>query len=205
MSLRSEEVDTEGYAADTTPYEDWGSGFAAIHARAQSLISPLGADELTRAPRHDAWSVEQILEHLTISNSAYAASMTRAIDGSAHSSRSVSSSSKPWKPTLVGRLLRRSMDPSSTRKLPAPGRSRPGRSVAPGSLDRFVASNEQLARLLERAQVAHAANERFASPLAALIRLNVGDGFTICVAHSQRHLQQIERTISAVRSASPTL
>lgn len=187
----------------TDPYADWSGALAAVRIRAQALIASLDAAQRGRAPRRDAWSVDQVLEHLVISNSVYATSMARAIDGSA-SAGVPSRNGTRWKPTLIGRLLRKAVDPSSTRRLRSPRRARPGPTVAPGALERFIGSIERLEQLIDRARDARAANARYPSPLAALIRLNVGDGFAVCVAHSRRHLLQVERTISAVRGAAKT-
>jgi hypothetical protein len=38
---------------------------------------------------------------------------------------------------------------------------------------------------------------RFGSPVTALIRLNLGDGFLILVAHAERHFGQIDRAVAA--------
>ncbi|MES2523648.1 MAG: DinB family protein [Gemmatimonadota bacterium] len=182
-------------SVEEAPYAEWSAALAGIRARAGRLVAPLSPAERQRTPRAEAWSVDQILEHLVISNNGYAESMARAIDAAA----TRGGSAKAWKPTFVGRILRQSVDPSSTRRLRSPKKSRPWPAIAPGVLDRFIGSVDALEQLLHRSREAGAASQRFSSPLAPIIRLNVGDGFAVCVAHARRHLLQIERTITDVQ------
>ena len=101
---------------------------------------------------------------------------------------------------MMGKLLRRAVDPKSARRIRSPRRSRPGPDVRSDVLARFSAGLTTLDGLMTRAAGADLNAVRFASPLASIVRLNLGDGFAICTAHTARHTAQIERTIDAVRA-----
>ena len=176
---------------------EWHRSLASTRARALSLVDPLTPAERGASPAPGAWSVDQILEHLAVSNALYVQSMRVAL--AAHAK---GGSAGEWKPTWLGRLLRNSVDPSSQRKLPAPKRIVPGPTVQPGVLERFVSSVDDLDALLEQSEDLDLRRVRFMSPLARFLRLNLGDGFAICVAHIARHTNQIERTIARNRGAA---
>jgi hypothetical protein len=44
---------------------------------------------------------------------------------------------------------------------------------------------------------------RFRSPVTALLRLNLGDGFLILISHAERHFGQIDRVLSGRRAGTP--
>ena len=172
--------------------QQWRDALAGTRSRAASLVLPLTSAHRARSPAAGAWSVDRILEHMAAANALYAASMKKAL--AAHPVRA-SHDAGEWKPTWLGRLLRTAVDPQSQRKLPAPRRIVPGPTVHAGVLERFVSGIDDLTGLMEMAAGADLRRVRFASPLARLIKLNLGDGFAICVAHTARHTDQIARTI----------
>lgn len=176
----------------------WRGELEALRTRVEALVAPLTPLERRQTPAPRAWNVDQVLEHLTIANGLYAAAMAAALDSGA-ASTSGADAAAPWKPTMVGKLLRRAVDPRSARRTRSPRRSRPGPDVRSDVLARFTAGLTQLDGLMARAAGTDLNAVRFASPLAAIVRLNLGDGFAICTAHTARHTAQIERTIDAVR------
>lgn len=183
---------------------EWRASLVATRARATALVAPLTPAERSRPPAPGAWTVDQILEHLTVANALYAASMKEALAGHARTGHARAAASTPaaWKPTWLGRLLRNSVDPSSTRKLPAPKRIVPGPMVGGGVLERFVGSVDDLVALLDQSEGADLRRLRFTSPLSRFVRLNLGDGFAVCAAHVARHTNQIERTIARNKGAA---
>jgi hypothetical protein len=186
-------------ATRATNLTEWRASLASTRARATTLVEPLSAADREKAPAHGAWSVDQILEHLATTNTLYAASMKGAL---ASYDRSVAPPPSDWKPTWIGRMLRNAVDPQSQRKLPAPQRVVPGPTVHSGVLERFVGSVDELSALLDASEGLDLRRVRFRSPLLRFLRLNLGDGFAICVAHTARHANQIERTIARLRGAA---
>lgn len=162
-----------------------------------ALVTTLTPLQRTQAPHSGAWSVDQILEHLTIVNALYGASMHRAIaHASAERGLQRAATSIVWKPTLIGRLLHKAVHPSTARRLPAPKRVQPGPLVAADVLPRFVRSVDTLIGLIADSAPFDINRVRFASPILSVIRLNLGDGFLICAAHIERHLAQLQRAVA---------
>lgn len=176
--------------------QDWQDQLGALRERARSLVIPLTHVERVRTPAAGAWSVDQVLEHLTTFNGLYVVVMQRALTVQA---TRASSSHSAWKPTFMGRMLVKASDPSSTRRMPSPRRSRPGPIVGAHALARFEESVSNICTLMRSADGVDLRSVRFPSPFTALVRLNLGDGFAICVTHTARHVAQIERTIDAIR------
>lgn len=174
---------------------EWQAALTSLRDHTHALIEPLTQVDRARTPAAGAWSVDQILEHIAISNQLYVVVMQRALTVQANRA---TSTHPAWKHTLLGGLLRRAVDPSSQRKLRSPRRSRPGPTVRAQVLPRFTESVDGLRQLMQDADGVDLRAVRFPSPFAALLRLNLGDGFAICVAHTARHIRQIERTIDAV-------
>ena len=79
------------------------------------------------------------------------------------------------------------------RKLPAPRAYVPALVPRPDVFEEFRARQRDTALLLERARALEWSRLHLAAPISRLIRLNLGDCFTIVVAHARRHLGQIER------------
>lgn len=174
---------------------DWRSTLGSLRDQTIALVTPLSQVERAHTPAAGAWSVDQILEHVAISNGLYLTVMQRALTVQANR---VSSPHAAWKPTLLGRMLRKSVDPSSTRRVPSPRKSRPGPTVGSQVLPRYSQAIDDLCTLVTGADGVDLRAVRFPSPFTSLVRLNLGDGFAICAAHTARHVGQIERTIERV-------
>ncbi len=174
---------------------DWQIALTSLRDQTRALVDPLTQVDRARTPAAGAWSVDQILEHLSIANRLYVVVMQRALTVQANRA---TSRHPAWKPTMIGSLLRRAVDPSAQRKLPAPRRARPGPTVRAHVLTRFTDGVDDLRQLMQDADGVDLRAVRFPSPFASILRLNLGDGFAICVAHTARHVKQIERTIERV-------
>ena len=174
---------------------DWLAALTLLRDQTHDLVTSLTQMDRARTPAAGAWSVDQILEHLAISNQLYVVVMQRALTMQANR---VTSRHPVWKPTLIGGLLRRAVDPAAPRKLRSAKRLRPGPTVRAHVLSRFTESVDGLRRLMQDADGVDLRAVRFPSPFASIIHLNLGDGFAICVAHTARHIKQIERTIERV-------
>ena len=66
-------------------------------------------------------------------------------------------------------------------------------------LDRFLASNEEARRLVERAGEVDVNHVRFKNPFVPMLRFTIGTGLEIIAKHQDRHLLQAERVRAAMR------
>jgi hypothetical protein len=136
-------------------------------------------------PPDGGWSIAQVIEHLIISDSLYLPEL-----------REVIANGKPgtaeWKPTMTGGFIIRALQPTSTRRTPAPRVFRPAEPRA-DVVDACIRVKEELAGLMESAKGVDLLRNKLHSPVSKLIRINLGDAFMILTVHTQRHLQQIAR------------
>lgn len=163
--------------------------------RAEGMAAPLDDAAMRWSPPGGGWSVGQVLEHLVTTDREYLAKMRPAI--AAARARGGGGAVGAWKPSWVGAMIARATDPATTKPVPTPRRFRPAGPPRPDVAARFRASREELAALLEEVGGLDLRRVRLASPVSALIRLNLGDVFVVLTLHGERHLQQMERVMSA--------
>ena len=98
-------------------------------------------------------------------------------------------------PGWFGRLfIRTVIDPTTApTKRKAPSKIVPTNTVDATILDRFLRSNDETRRVIDRAQSVDVNRVRFKNPFVWWIRFTVGTGLEIIVRHEDRHLRQAER------------
>lgn len=161
----------------------------ATDTKLQALAGTLGDRALRWAPPTGGWSIGQVLEHLTVAADSYLTPMRRLIE---RALAATGAGGDPlWRPSLMGGFLAKSL--RAPRGLPAPRAYIPALVARADVLAEFRKRQRETAMLLERARPLEWNRIRMASPISRLIRLNLGDCFTIGVAHARRHLGQIER------------
>lgn len=166
----------------------------AIDARALEIRDTVDRAAFGWVPPEGAWSVGQVFEHLCIVNDDYLRAL-RALTEKLPVSASVPAARLTWRPSFVGGFLARSM--VSPRKLPAPRIWRPGPEPRPNVIEEFLARQREIVGLIERSTGHAWSRMRLASPVSPLIRMNVGDAFTIMVRHEERHFRQIDERLAA--------
>jgi hypothetical protein len=167
----------------------------AVIDRIREAVSALSPDALARRPAHGGWSIAEVLEHLIVSTDSYLEAMrplVQGIRGPRSSERTM------WKPSLMGGLLVWSF--RSPRKLPAPKLYQPASSPRSRPLEEFVQRQEEVGQLLNEAGSLDWRAIRMRSPVTPLVRMNLGDAFTVLVSHTERHAGQIERLKSVTGS-----
>jgi len=162
---------------------------AGIDQAVQALVSGLNEAQLNWQPAAGAWSIGQCLEHLSITNEKYLTAMAPALQGKPDAP--VEEIRAGW---LSHWFLKNFVEPSpGGRKVPAPGKIRPGSRVSPHVIERFLASNRACRELIVQARSKDVNRIRFWNPLAPGIRFTVGVGFEIIASHEQRHVMQADR------------
>jgi uncharacterized damage-inducible protein DinB len=165
---------------------------AEIDARAEALAARLGPGQLNWSPPEGGWGVGQVFEHLCVANDSYLERF-EAILARPDAPRATEASA--WRPSVMGGMLARALSPRSTRKTRAPKRYRVGGTPRPNVVGEFLRRQRDLEAYMRRAAPLDWRRTRTTSPISPLIRLNLGDCFTILVVHAQRHMGQIERLL----------
>ena len=63
----------------------------------------------------------------------------------------------------------------------------------PLELERYRAGQDVMVGLVSDAAGVGLNRTRLASPVSPLLRINLGDAFSVCLAHGRRHMDQIRR------------
>ncbi len=166
------------------------SAASQVAADAKSTFGGLSPAQLNWKPSAERWSVAQCFDHLITSNKGFPPIIDDVLKGRKQSFWE----SMPLLPGLAGKLLIKSLDPASTRKIKAPKRFEPAQSdIAPSVIDDF---SDQQTRIVEKMKATeHLDLEKIVitSPAVAAITYSLMDAYRIIVVHEHRHFQQAKR------------
>ena len=158
---------------------------------ARASFGGLSAAQLNWKPSAERWSIAQCFEHLITSNKGYLP-IIESVRSGKKQTRFVER--LPVLPGLAGKLLIKSLDPASTRKLKAPKSFQPAQSdISATVIEDFVAQQEQIIEGMK--STAHLDLEKIiiTSPALSFVAYSLMDGYRIIVTHERRHFQQAER------------
>jgi hypothetical protein len=161
----------------------------AADQRAKELAAGFTLEQLNWPPKPGAWGVGQCLEHLAMTNEAYASSISESLAG--QPVRVVPEITLGW---FARWFIQNYIEPSPKSKhARAPKKIVPGTQVGFSVLDRFIRSNQALREVIRNAGAYDVNRIRFKNPFLPLLRFTVGAGLQIVVKHQRRHLLQAER------------
>ena len=161
-----------------------------IEPRTRVAVTGLPESKFREVPPDGGWSIAQIFEHLCVSNREY-------LDGPLPSAvaKALEKGPREWRPSFLGGWLASALI-EGTKPMSTPRVLRVGEPRA-NVVDEFLQSVAETRKLL-LAVDGHDLRQAMRSPVAPIIRMNVGDALRILVVHSHRHLAQAERTRRAV-------
>lgn len=146
------------------------------------------------SPGSGRWSVAQVLEHLNVYARFYLGAMEKALH--LNQSLPVETFRSGWLGDYFTRLMQPPADGSPVKKMKAPSNAKP--SVSPDAavvLAEFISHQYHLLNVLEIARHADLNGIRVPTSLSRFIRLKLGDTIRFLVAHQERHMLQITRTL----------
>lgn len=158
-----------------------------LDARVRVAFERLDDDAMNRPIPPSQWSPLQILDHMLRTNGPYLELLRLAsppVGGDA-----------PVKHSFFGKMLMKFAGP--TGNIPAP----PALHPSPGPLervvvDRYMAQSSELAEVVQHLSGKALDSYRISSPFAKLIKLNLADVLAITLEHTERHVGQIEASLS---------
>ena len=161
-----------------------------VAVNTKSTFGHLSPTQLNWKPSAERWSVAQCFDHLLTSNQGY----VPIIDGVLEGRKQSFWESMPLLPGVAAKLLIKSLDPASTRKIKAPKRFAPAQSdISASILDDFATQQSVMVEKMKA--TAHLALEKIVitSPVAAAVTYSLMDAYRIIVVHEHRHFQQAKR------------
>lgn len=167
----------------------------ALRERITGLTRPLDPEQLLRRPPDGGWSVGHVLEHLCVTSELYEPPLRTLLRTARPDA---AAPLREWKPTLIGGFMVRTFDKPA--KLPTPKSMVPAATPRGGVVEAFLAHLDAQARLLDDASSLDWRRLRMASPAVPvpLKVFNLGDVFSILVAHAERHARQMERVVGTL-------
>jgi hypothetical protein len=161
-----------------------------VASETKNIFGQLSASQLNWKPSADRWSVAQCFDHLLTTNKGYFPIIESVLAGE----KQTFWESMPLLPGLAGKLLIKSLDPASTRKLKAPKRFAPAQSdIRDSIINDFIDQQEKLVERMKATEHLNLEKIIVTSPAAAAITYSLMDAYRIIVVHEQRHFQQAKR------------
>jgi len=159
---------------------------------ARSTFGHLTPSQLNWKPSAERWSVAQCFDHLLTSNKGYLPIIDNVLAGY----KRTFWQSMPVLPGLMGKLLVKSMDPASTRKVKAPKRFQPAQSDISGSIiNDFINLQKQIVDKMKATEHLDLEKIVITSPVAGVVIYSLMDAYRLIVVHEQRHFQQAKRVV----------
>src|SRR5215470_8445206 len=156
--------------------------------RASELWSKHSPEQLLRRPAEKKWSAAECIEHLNITNRAYALRIEQAL-------RELDTkkllASAPMATNFNVKLLKWWLEPPSRLKLPTGAGFLPvAVTSAEDVLHAFQELNAKMDEQLSRGRCLPLDRAMIASPFSESMKYNVYSAFVLIAAHNRRHLWQ---------------
>lgn len=163
----------------------------AIANDARQVFGSLSPSQLNWKPSPERWSVAQCFDHLITTNRGYLPIVDDVLQGRKKSSVW---QKLPVLPGFWGKILIKSLDPASTRKIRAPRKFEPAQSDVPGTIiEDFVAQQNQVIEKMRATANLDLERIVITSPAASVVTYSLMDAYRIIVVHERRHFQQAQR------------
>ena len=161
-----------------------------VASEARSTFGHLTPSQLNWKPSAERWSVAQCFDHLISSNSGYFPIIDNVLAGY----KPTLWQRMPVLPGLMGKLLIKAMDPSSTRKVKAPKRFQPAQSdISSSIINDFVDQQKQIVDKMKATEHLDLEKIVITSPAVGIVIYSLMDAYRFIVVHEQRHFQQAKR------------
>lgn len=159
----------------------------------QETAAKLKPDQLLWRPDASNWSVGECLSHLTVTVERYLPMLDAAIE----KGRAAGKTGKgPFRYGWLSSYFVKLLEPPPSRRFRAPKPFLPPSQLdAAKVLPDFLSAHQKLMERMERASGLDLAGIKVQSPAFALLRLNLGKGFELMLAHCRRHLWQAQRVM----------
>ena len=160
--------------------------------RIYNRVEGLSEEESRRRPGADAWSVAEIIEHLSKIEGRLLQMMTMMLMKAEAAGARSSEGAVEIKPFTMGKLI----EAGRNEKFTAPEPLRPGGEASlADSLEKLRGSRAELHNLRPRIEMTNLAGATYPHPVGT--NLNFYEWLAFIGLHEERHLRQIERALSA--------
>jgi hypothetical protein len=174
--------------------EAFRQAFEQLADEADALAGRFTDEQFNWHPPSGGWSVAQCIEHLNVTAREY---LPKLDEGIADAIRRGLYGEGPFRYNWFGRKFVQSQEPPVRRRFKAakafvPPASRPRQE----SMAAFRAYQVQFIDRLRQANGLDLARARVQSPALRWLRLPLGSGFALMIAHERRHLWQARNVVT---------
>ena len=135
------------------------------------------------------WSIGECFEHLIRTNVKFMPAYEL------YKLKDVEDKEQEFKPTLLGKLITKSVMPGNSRKFKTSASFNPiGSSIKVNIIKDFLNQNDEIADLVKMIDSSKL-GLKISSPFSKLVRYSIGDSFLLIGSHNLRHLQQAKRVM----------
>lgn len=163
--------------------------------QAAEQLKTCSLEQLNQKPHKEAWSVLECIEHLNKYSDFYHPEISKRMQASV---RPVATF---FKSSLLGNYFANSMKPREK-----PNNMKTFNSMNPAGkvldvavLEKFMADQQQLLALLERARTLDLTKVKTSTSISSWIKLRLGDTFRVVIYHNWRHIVQAERVVQSMQ------
>ncbi|HEV2708450.1 MAG TPA: DinB family protein [Pyrinomonadaceae bacterium] len=162
--------------------------FEALKREARELLEGIDDAQFNWRPEPGRWSMAECIAHLNVTGQSFLPALDRRIrEAHAEGRRGA----PPFRYTLFGKLVVRSMEPPARFKFKAPKLFVPQpehpRAAAESA---FMTLQDQLIARLRAADGLDLGRVKVVSPASRLLKISLGQVFQLTAAHERRHLYQ---------------
>lgn len=176
------------------PLNGFMDQLAFIRRETAELTDGIGDARFGWVPAPGRWSVGQVVNHLVIAGGSYLDRLEPLLaDARARGLRDRGD----YRPSWVGGLFVKSMEPPPRRRFKAPSIYRPSE---PGpaldrarEMSRLHALHDRIEAVIRAAAGLDLRRIRVVSPVTRLLRMNAGDAINVILTHERRHLYQLRK------------
>lgn len=153
-------------------------------------------------PNPASWSVAQVLDHVIRTNASYFP-VIEALHAGRYKAHWLSK--VPGMPGFFGKALLKAMNDGRAKRHKTFPVWEPSVSAIPDDvLDRFLAHQQELGKVMQAAQPLLEAKVVISSPAKRFVVYSLADAFEIILAHEERHLLQVQEILDLVIQKSQT-
>ncbi len=173
---------------------DFPARLTTVERDLRALVEGLDGAQLNWQPEPRKWSILQVLEHLAISAELYRPVLAAAVEQGRTAGMLGDVTPRAG---AIERLFLWSMRSNVKLKAPPSTAVRGASDLDPDPIvARWSEVHATLVEIAEKGRGLDQNRVRITSPLASILKLNLGVAFEVLLVHEQRHTNQIRRILA---------
>ena len=168
-------------------------------SRVENLTANLDEKTLNQPEAEDKWSMLQCIEHITLATAVYVKNFSEKLNG-----QQLPTATDNYKGHWKGKMFAKMNAPKPEGEIPM--KLKTFKFLEPKSqlnsntvMAEFKQVHEQMIALVEKSRAVNIDRIKVPTALGSMVKLRLGEALRFIVAHTQRHLVQLERIKNEVQ------